>query len=138
MRRLLSTSLMFVCLLGLLFTSCMERKTNDPQEAYRLWAGEPAPDNVKVLHGSYWQSAHWSKEYVLYLEVTAPKDWRQQFIIQNNLIPTNKEQAVPTEAPDWFRPGKQFRRWISAKDIEGSAYYEDTLTGKLFIYEIQL
>jgi hypothetical protein len=48
------------------FDSCTEKKTNDPIESYKLWAGDVPPKNANIIHGNYWQSAHWPKEYILY------------------------------------------------------------------------
>jgi len=124
--------------LAFLFGSCKERKTEDPIETYKFWSGEPAPKDITVMHGKYWQSAHWSKEYIMYLEVKASPSWRMQFIKQNNLIETKESPDTPSDAPSWFSPGKNFRTWVPAGVNQGSVYYADTLTGKMFIYEIQL
>jgi len=118
--------------------SCMEKQTNDPAETYKFWAGEPPSKNVDVIHGRYWQSAHWSKEYVMYLDLTAPSDWRLEFIKQNNLVKTTEQYGFPSDAPDWFKPTKSFRTFVQAGSGQGSVYYEDTLTGRMLIYETQL
>lgn len=97
MRQRLTFLLLLTCTLSFLLSSCWEGQTDDPIKAYRLWAGEPPPANLKVLHGNYWQSAHWSKEYVLYLEVIAPKDWWLQFIHDNKLHPSPLHRPVPEE-----------------------------------------
>lgn len=116
----------------------MEKKTEDPIEAYKSWAGETPAGNIEVVHGKYWQSEHWSKEYIMYLELTAPGEWRTRFITQNKLVETKLEYPLPSDAPGWFRPDKNFRTLAPATPDQGSVYYEDTATGKMFIYEIQL
>jgi hypothetical protein len=122
----------------LFFGSCKEKKTDDPTKTYKFWSGGPPQKDIEVIHGKYWQSAQWSKEYIMYLEVKAPSSWRKQFIKQNNLVEIKESKNVPSDAPSWFSPGKNFRTWVPAAISQGSVYYEDTLTGKLFIYEIQL
>ncbi|HEV3326408.1 MAG TPA: hypothetical protein VG052_12410 [Puia sp.] len=128
---------LMICLTGA-FVSCTEKKTEDPIEAYKYWAGELPAGNIKVARGKYWQSAHWSREYILYLELTAPPEWRTRFITQNKLAETKQEYALPSDAPDWFKPGKGFRTLAPAAPDQGSVYYEDSVTGEMFIYEIQL
>jgi len=120
------------------FTSCREKTTSDPIESYKNWAGELPPKNVKVIHGKYWQSAHWSKEYILYLELQAPSSWIAQFIEQNSLVKAPDNPGFPSDAPGWFNPGKDFRILKQKGFDQGSVYYEDTLAGKVFIYEVQL
>lgn len=118
--------------------SCMEKNTNDPIETYKYWAGELPPKEVDVIHGRYWQSSHWSKEYIMYMDVKTPQAWRSQFIKQNNLVETTDQYGLPSDAPDWFKPTKSFRAFVPAGPGQGSVYYEDTLTGRMLIYEIQL
>lgn len=120
------------------FGSCTEKKTTDPIESYKLWAGDVPPGNVNVVHGNYWQSANWSKEYILYMELKAPLAWLSEFIKQNNLVETNVDPVLPSDVPTWFSPGKSFKVLMQKNSGGGSAYFEDTVNGKMFIYEIQL
>jgi hypothetical protein len=124
-------------LTALCFSSCSEIKTNDPVQSYKYWAGSLPPSNVKVIHGKYWQSAHWSKEYIMYLELEAPTNWINQFNIQNNLKPAD-DAALPSDAPSWFKPSKTVRVFKQAGSDQGSRYFEDPLAGKMFVYEVQL
>ena len=118
--------------------SCTEKKTDDPIETYKFWSGESPPENIEILNGKYWQSAHWSKEYIMYLELKAPAQWRSQFIRQNNLVETKTIPILPSDAPAWFSPRKNLRILAHTENGQGSSYYEDTVTGEMFIYEIQL
>ena len=124
-------------MLAFCVSSCIEKKTNDPIEAYNLWGGE-VPKEVKVIHGKYWQSSNWSKEYIMYLELIALPLWRSEFIKQNNLVENKEESNIPADAPNWFKPGKKFRALVHSGFSQGSIYFEDTTTGKMFIHEIQL
>jgi hypothetical protein len=107
-------------------------------DAWKSWAGGLPPADVQLLHANYWQSAHWSKEYILYLELKAPAFWRNQFIEQNKLVRSDSAPFPHSDAPAWFAPERSMRILRRKDDVEGSACYEDTVTGKMFIYEIQL
>ena len=72
------------------------------------------------------------------MELTAAPGWRDQFVKQNKLIESKKEFGLPTDAPDWFKPTNNFRELVPAGPDQGSVYYEDTVAGKMFIYEVQL
>ena len=130
---------LFIFLITVLIsiTSCREKKTEDPIEAYTFWGGE-VPKEVQVIHGKYWQSSHWTKEYILYLELKASASWRKEFIKQNNLVENKESETIPVDAPNWFRPANNCRIYKQSGVSEGSVYYDDTLNGNMFIYEIQL
>ena len=130
--------LILLIILSLTFQSCLEKNTEDPIKTYLLWSGEEPSDQVSILHGKYWESAHWSKEYIMYIELNASPLWRKEFIKQNDLIKTSERQSIPSDAPVWFKPGKNFNLFIPSGFNQGSQYYEDTVSGKVFIYEIQL
>ncbi|MNY58765.1 hypothetical protein D3C86_1951440 [compost metagenome] len=51
---------------------------------------------------------------------------------------SNGGENIPSDAPKWFKPGRNCIAWKSPDDDQGSVYYIDSLTGKMFIYEIQL
>jgi hypothetical protein len=128
----------FSFLAVIFFDSCTEKKTDDPIETYKLWSGEYPQKNIEIIHGRYWQSAHWTKEYIMYMELIAPGQWRAQFVQQNKLVETSTRPAIPSDAPTWFTPGRNLRTFAPTENIQGSIICEDTLTGKMFIYEIQL
>jgi hypothetical protein len=123
-------------LIALLFTACSEKRTNDPVRAYTYWAGEK-PNDIKVINGQYWESAHWSKEYILYMELKATRLWRKEFIKQNNLVVTT-DYEIPDDAPSWFKLNSGFKMWKPSGFDQGSLYLEDSVTEHFFIYEIQL
>jgi hypothetical protein len=128
----------FAVIIVIFLGSCTEKKTDDPIETYKLWSGEPPPENIKILNGKYWQSDHWSKEYIMYLELKASAQWRSQFTQQNNLVETKTSPILPSDAPAWFTPRRNLRILAPKGNGQGSAYYEDTVTGVMFIYETQL
>ncbi len=116
----------------------MEKNSEDPQEAYRLWSYEKPPKGINVIRGKYWQSSQFTKEYIVYLELNAPTYWRKEFIRRNNLIPNTIPVQLPGEAPSWFQPSKGYKVWVPSDFSQGSKYYEDTTSGHMFFYEIQL
>jgi hypothetical protein len=72
------------------------------------------------------------------MELQAPRFWTDQFIAQNNLIKDSSAAALPSDAPAWFNPGKNFLVFKQKGFSEGSAFFEDTVAGKMFLYDIQL
>ncbi len=72
--------------------SCVEKKSTNPTEVYRLWSGTQPPKEIKVLNGKYWQSAHWTKEYILFLELEAGKKFWEDLKKSKNLIIDTKEK----------------------------------------------
>ena len=137
MKQLLKADI-FLALVMIFHIGCKEENSEDPIKVYTLWGGEKPPKEVQVIHGKYWQSAHWSKEYIMYLELKASPLWRKEFIKQNNLLKNKETKSIPSDAPLWFKPGNNFRILTVPGFSEGSIYFEDTISGKMFIYEIQL
>ena len=132
----------YLCLLTITLSivGCTEHNTSDPYEAYKLWSGGGKPSReIHLIHGKYWQSAHWSKEYIMFLELKASSHWKDEFIKQNNLI-YKKDTAVMLEddAPNWFKPSSTCRIFVPKGFNEGSVYYCDSTSDRMFIYEIQL
>jgi len=51
------------------FSSCKEKTSTNPNEIYQLWTGVNPSKEIKVINGQYWESVHWTKEYVLFMEL---------------------------------------------------------------------
>jgi hypothetical protein len=126
-------------LLTTFLTSCMEIKTSDAKDTYKYWAGTNPPADLELINGQYWQSAHWTKEYVMYLKFKPTKKWWDEFLKQNS-IPEDKDTwTVPSDAPAWFKPSDNSLKYGGGDDFDqGSRYFRDTITGISYIYEIQL
>jgi hypothetical protein len=118
-------------------TGCFERNSSNPANAYQFWAGEPPDKYTKVINGKYWQSSHFTKEYILYLEIIATAAWRKKFIEQNKLIETSDRQ-YPKDAPTWFKPPDTYRVMKPRDFDQETRYFEDSTTNHIYIYEIQL
>ncbi len=119
-------------------TSCMEIKTSDVKDTYKYWAGTEAPSNLELLNGQYWQSSHFTKEYIMYLKFKPTKIWWDEFL-KLNYIPADKDEwTKPSDAPNWFQPSERSVRYGIKDDMDlGSRYFRDSLTGVCYIYEIQ-
>jgi hypothetical protein len=127
-----------IILLAFFGTSCSEIRTNDPTESYKHWAGANPTEDIELLQGEYWQSSHWTREYILYLKFKPTDIWWTQFIKQNQLQSTTENWDAPSDSPDWFRPDDNFKTYKSTDDFNSSRYFKNELTGECYIYEIQL
>jgi hypothetical protein len=122
-----------------IITSCKEINTSDPKETYKYWSGSNPPTDLKILKGQYWQSSHWTKEYIIYMKFESTEYWWDKFIEQNQLQIDNNQCTNPVKAPNWFIPTEKFVKYRRGSDFDqGSRYFRDTLTSSCFIYEIQL
>jgi hypothetical protein len=101
-------------------------------ETYRYWAGEDPDADMQVLNGEYWASAHWSKEYTLYLELRFP---RAKDFVMGKRFKRSMEQRVIHGAPDWFDPPADYEVW---EGNLGSLYFLHPKKGHIYIFERQL
>ncbi len=135
----LMSRLIAILLILTFLTSCSEVKTTDPEKIYKYWSGAAAPTNLELLKGQYWQSAHWTSEYIMFLKFRPTENWWTEFIEQNQLQADNDNWNKPTDAPSWFNPTEQMKMYSSGDNFnQGSRYFIDTLTNESYIYEIQL
>jgi len=127
------------CVCSILF-SCREKRSSNPIEVYKYWAGSKPENGVKVIHGKYWESSHWSKEYIMYLEIEASAKWRSDFISQNHLVQIWISEIPPPgpDVPEWFKPDDRFKIWTTPGMNQGSIYFEDSLSNRMFLHEVQL
>ena len=135
-----SNLIKYLCFVLVFCISCFGYKTNDGLKAYEYWANEKPPKDVQVLNGKYWQSPHFTKEYEMYLELIAPDKWREDYIKLNNLVQHKnlKVDDIPDDKPKWFKPPITDRIWKPSDTHNHSITFEDTITNRFFIYEIQL
>lgn len=101
-------------------------------ETYRYWAGEEPGEDMQVLNGEYWASAHWSKEYTLYLELRFP---RAKDFVMSKRFERSVEHQVIHGAPDWFDPPADYEVW---EGNLGSLYFLHPKKGHIYIFERQL
>ncbi len=123
----------------LTFSSCSEIKTTNSTETYKFWSGTNAPSDLELLNGQYWQSSHWTREYIMYLKFKPSDKWWNEFIQQNRISTDKGDWIMPGDAPTWFKPSENSIRFVGNSDFDqGSRYFKDTLTDVCYIYEIQL
>ena len=127
-----------IILISVLLTSCSEIRTDDPTDSYKYWAGTKPTDDIKILNGQYWQSAHWTKEYILYLKAKPTDEWWDEFLKQNQLQIDNEDWSKSSDSPDWFQLTDNIEAYKHADDFNDSRYFRDKITGECYIYEIQL
>jgi hypothetical protein len=131
--------LVIILLALFLNTSCSEIKTNDPEIIYKYWSGSTPPTELQLLKGQYWQSAHWTKEYIMFLKLNPTIKWWNEFIEINQLQLDNEKWTKPNDAPNWFNPNERSIMYCRSGNFDqGSKYFIDTLTNECYIYEIQL
>jgi hypothetical protein len=120
-------------------TSCTETKTSNAKDTYKYWAGTDASSDIELIDGQYWQSSHWTKEYIMYLKFKPTKVWWDEFLKQNSISADKDGWTIPSDAPTWFKPSDNSVRYGGGDDFDqGSRYFIDTTTSICYIYEIQL
>jgi len=126
----------------LYFTSILSscsKKTNDANEAFKYWSGIDASGELKLLNGQYYESPHFTKEYILYLKFKPTKKWWLEYLKYNSITRDKNDWTVPDDAPTWFKPSdNSLRYWRIDNFDQGSRYFCDTTTGICYIYEIQM
>ena len=105
---------MALVLIVISLTSCSEIKTSDAKETFKYWAGTNPPADIELLNGQYWQSSHWSKEYIMYLKLKPSKTWWDDFVKQNSLTVDTTKWSKPDDAPNWFEPTKNTKQYGQA------------------------
>ena len=65
--------------------------------------------------------------------------------IKSDILHKQYEEVLPSthinfsfSNSSWFKPTGNFRVFVREGFSQGSAYYEDPVNGRMFIYEIQL
>jgi len=117
----------------------METNTVDVSDAYQYWSGTKPSAEIHVEKAQYWQSAHFTKEYILYLKLKPDAEWWKKFIQQNALEIKDAMWTDAEDTPDWFKPSTHsIQHGTKGFFDQGSRYFRDTLTGECYIYEIQL
>lgn len=118
---------------------CSEIQTSDADQTFRHWAGGNPPADMQIINGEYWESAHWTKEYIMYLEFKPTEAWWNEFLKINNIREDTDQWTMPGDAPTWFTPSGNATRYRTDGPFDqGSRYFRDPDTGICHIYEIQL
>ena len=129
---------LLILLIAIAVVGCSETKTSDPIESYKYWAFENPSEEVKVLRGQFWSSAHFTREYIVYLKIKPTDEWWIAYVDSNDLVVDSLEWTSSSGTPDWFAPSKNTISYSPSNEFYNSRYFRDTLTGECYIYEIQL
>lgn len=109
-----------------------------PHTCFNRWAGYDAPADIKVLHGRYWESAHWTREYIVHLDMEWPKEYVANYISDNHLTPIDSMPPLGADTPEWFAPSPSMRSWSTGAGGNFTVFLEDTLTRRVLLFERQL
>jgi hypothetical protein len=142
-------NLLLLLIASLLFTSCTEANDadnkkisetyiTDVNDAYMRWSGTKPTADVHMEKAQYWQSSHFTNEYILYFKLKPDTKWWSQFTEQNSLEIKNNEWIDSKDTPEWFTPSQNCIQHGPRDFDQGSRYFRDTLTEECFIYEVQL
>lgn len=143
---MISKKIIFYCIILLFLCNCSEKNTENKDEIFELWTSQKAPENISVIKGKYWESAHWSKEYEIFIQIRSDKKWWNEFKNINNLeqYKTNFNEEIENnfytnpqkriiEQPNWFIPNKKSEIYIKGS----SEYFWDPKSETIFIHELQ-
>ncbi|MES2426636.1 MAG: hypothetical protein V4560_06660 [Bacteroidota bacterium] len=117
--------------------SCIERSTTDAAKSYELWAGEKPGHGAWAIHGKYWQSAHFTKEYITYLELTVVPRWKTEYLSQSHLIVSPDSTFSISDPPLWFKPKRPYKIWKQPGNGQ-ILCVEELASSHVFIFEAQL
>ena len=125
----------------IIFSGCSEKDVRNLKEAYSYWIKSDMNSKVEVVNGKYWESSHFSHEYIIYLELKIDSYWWTKFSKENELVidTYQNESFYNNDFPKWFKPSKEFVAYKSNTDSDQeSMYFYNKKTQSVFIYKIQL
>lgn len=110
---------------------------DDPKNWRRAF-GEETPAGVSVVHSRYWESNHFTREYLYYFVVRASPEWRDAFLKKRGLFPVKASEARSyrsirpnSDIPKWFVPDpvERYEAW----DLPGyyGSVFIDRETGEI-------
>ena len=117
---------------------CVEKNTESPDSAYKHWTGESPSNNIDVINGRYWQSSHWTLEYVVFLELKTDSSWIDALIRKTKFKQSEKPESLPYDKPDWFSPPKGYIVYVPKGFSQGSKFFVSPDRTRMFVYDIQL
>ena len=133
-----------VPLLALSLLSCHESGTwiDDPHNFERAW-GLPPPSGVRVLHSTYYRSAHFTREEIYYFEFAPSPSLAESFASSNRLSAQPTTAITPytfaNPRPAWFAPGslEEYEIWSAGRD-PAVVIMRNKTTAHTFVYACQL
>ncbi len=133
----LFTRKMIVLSLFVFLFSCFSTETSDPEKAYKYWAGQSPPEDLKLIKGEYYQSPHYTLEYEFFLKFKPTNNWWNAFIEQNNLEEDslNEEWFKHDGFPKWFKPDNSYLIYSKNDEFDRSRCFINLENGVCYIYE---
>lgn len=143
------TERVFILLISLALTGCHQSGewTDDPQNLTRAW-GKSGSKGLRAVHSTYWRSAHFTREEVLYFQLEPTAGLKEAFIQANGLVSVDATSALAAEfcrsRPAWFAPARpsSYAAWGPAASVSHEPSHillpEDRVSGHLFVYACQL
>lgn len=91
--------------IAVVLSSCWATKTDDADKAFSYWARQ-SPDHKKVtpIRGQYWQSPHFTLEYVAYLQLVIEPEWKKELLELNEMYTDSTKFYRTENTPVWFLP----------------------------------
>lgn len=138
----------FVCFLMI---GCFGGKWEDDPGNWARAFAFAKPDDVKVIHSYYWETGHWSAEYVFYFHIGANDDFKDKLIEDLDLALLDEEGSKLEnknyigETPEWFVPNdlSSYDIYIDNDydssrldyNVDSFRLYVDKESGDLFLYD---
>jgi hypothetical protein len=117
---------------------------DDSKNWYRAFQTEQ-PEQVKVVHSKYWQSSHFTKEFMYYFETEATPEWKDGYLKSRGLIQVSSSEARSfrtnahsDQTPDWFAPDPVELYDVWDQPGYFGAVWINKTNGHMFFYEWQL
>jgi hypothetical protein len=126
----------------IVISSCSGRSgswDDDPLNWGRAFGGQQKPSDITVAHSHYWRSPHFTYEAEYFFEFTAPKEFIDRWISEQNLVLTPfTEPNTPDyyNKPAWFTPksSADYDMWQADDNTSGSfRIFRDRATGTFFV-----
>lgn len=117
---------------------------DDPQNWNRAFR-QNTPADVSVVHSYYWESDHFTYEYIYFFEVKASQEWQNVFLKERELEPVAPSNAWSfrqsysyDSTPAWFAPDpvENYDVW-DKPNYHGSIWINKT-NGHIYFYGAQL
>jgi hypothetical protein len=122
---------------AIILVGCKPDSTTDPVTCYTYWAGENPISEVQVIHGQYGPTSRWTKDYEIYLHLSASEKYSSDIVRTKHLVKAT-EYELPDDAPSWFKPGKTYSIWKPSGFDRASFYLYDSVSNDIFIYQVSL
>ncbi len=119
---------------------------NDPSNWERAFRSAK-PDDVVVVHSTYWRTPHWSYEAGYIFEIAANPKLREQLFRENRFLRLEGAAAVESKSlcfstcPAWFAPKaiEEYDVWGYADEPRGNfRVLIEKKTGTMFVSDFQV